>query len=84
LEFQLPVPFSEQNTTSRRDTSIPWQDHPGKSNHMRKLYEKPAATKLTVEQAKLRLLGRTIEGDQAAMEFLQLMFPEPRLKRTEG
>ena len=47
---------------------------------MRKPYEKPVANQLTLEQAKLKLLGRTIEGDQAAMEFLELMYPEPRLK----
>jgi hypothetical protein len=51
---------------------------------MRKLYEKPAATQLTLEQAKLKLLGRTIEGDHAALEFLELMFPEPRLQEQKA
>ena len=51
---------------------------------MPKPYVKPAATKLTLEQVKLKLLGRTLDGDQAAMQFLELMFPEPRVTQEKA
>jgi hypothetical protein len=43
---------------------------------IRKAYKKPQATKLTLEQAKLRLLGRSAEGDEGANDLLRLLFPE--------
>jgi hypothetical protein len=39
-------------------------------------YVKPTATKLTDEQAKLKLLGHASTGDQGAKDLLELMFPE--------
>jgi hypothetical protein len=42
----------------------------------RKPYEKPSITKLSPEQAKLKLLERARGGNQAAKELLELMFPE--------
>jgi hypothetical protein len=39
-------------------------------------YEKPTLTKLTPEQAKLKLLGHASKGDKGAQELLELMFPE--------
>jgi hypothetical protein len=43
---------------------------------IRKPYKKPQVTKLTLEQAKLRLLGRSSEGNEGANDLLRLMFPE--------
>jgi hypothetical protein len=43
---------------------------------IRKPYKKPQVTKLTREQAKLRLLGRSSEGDEGANDLLRLMFPD--------
>jgi hypothetical protein len=41
----------------------------------RKPYEKPTATKLTPEQAKLKLFGHAMKGDEGGSELLELMFP---------
>jgi hypothetical protein len=43
---------------------------------IRKPYKKPQATKLTLEQAKLKLLGHSVEGDNGANDLLRLLFPE--------
>jgi hypothetical protein len=40
----------------------------------KKPYEKPVATKLTREQAKLRLLGLATAGNDAAKELLDMIF----------
>ena len=45
-------------------------------NKDRKPYEKPTATPLTEEQARLKLIPLAMEGDQGAQERLELMFPE--------
>jgi hypothetical protein len=42
----------------------------------RKVYKKPEATKLSLEQAKLKLLWRAAEGDNGATDLLRLIFPE--------
>lgn len=47
----------------------------GKKTAKRKPYEKPTVTKLTPEQAKLKLLGHASKGDKGAQELLGLMFP---------
>ena len=39
-------------------------------------YENPTVTKLTPEQAKLKLLGHTSSGDQGAKDCLEEMFFE--------
>lgn len=39
-------------------------------------YESPRVAKLTLEQAKLRLLGHLSIGDQGAKDLLELMFSE--------
>jgi hypothetical protein len=43
----------------------------------RKPYEKPTVTKLTEEQAKLKLIGPAIADERGAMELLELIFPCP-------
>jgi len=43
---------------------------------MRKTYEKPTLTKLTPEEAKLKLVSRASRGDQGAKDFLKKMFPD--------
>jgi hypothetical protein len=43
---------------------------------IRQPYQKPQATKLTLEQAKLKLLGRSSEGDTGANDLLRLLFPD--------
>lgn len=40
-------------------------------------YESPRLAKLTLEQAKLRLLGHLSIGDQGAKDLLELLFSEP-------
>jgi hypothetical protein len=47
-------------------------------------YFKPTATKLTDEQAKLKLLGHATMGDQGAKELLEMMFPEVPQKDSKG
>jgi hypothetical protein len=42
----------------------------------RKSYEKPTLTKLTPEQAKLKLLGHATMNDRGAKDRLGMMFPE--------
>jgi hypothetical protein len=42
----------------------------------RKPYQKPTATKLTPEQARLKLLGHEVLGHRGAMELLELMFAD--------
>lgn len=49
----------------------------------KKPYVKPTATKLTDEQAKLKLLGHAITGDQGAKDLLEMMFPEVPRKDKE-
>jgi len=39
-------------------------------------FEKPTVTKLTAEQAKLKLLGAATIGDQGAIDLLKLVFSE--------
>ena len=50
----------------------------------RKPYVKPTATKITPEQAKLKLLGFASTGDQGAKELLEMMFPETPQKDSIG
>jgi hypothetical protein len=47
-----------------------------KEPHGRKAYKKPQVTKLTLEQAKLKLLWRSAEGDEGARDLLQRIYPE--------
>lgn len=46
------------------------------SSNARKPYEKPTVTKLSLEQAKLKLLGHASMGRQGAKDLLKLMFPD--------
>ena len=50
----------------------------------KKPYVKPTATKLTHEQAKLKLLGLASTGDQGAKNLLEMMFPETPQKDSKG
>lgn len=51
----------------------------------KKPYEKPTVTKLTPEQAKLKLLGAASRGDQGAKDLLEMIFREvpPKDFKTE-
>lgn len=52
---------------------------------MRKLYGKPTVTKHTHEQAKLKLLGAAIMGDEGAKDLLGLVFAEvPKKNQRES
>ena len=48
---------------------------PGEENR-RKPYEKPTVTKLTPEEANLKLIALANRGDEQAKEMLVMMFPE--------
>jgi len=50
----------------------------------RKPYEKPTATRLTSEEAKLKLVDHASRGDQGAKEILEMMFPEEAKKLSTG
>jgi hypothetical protein len=45
--------------------------------HQPTSYASPRLTKLTPEQAKLKLLGHLSVGDQGAKDLLDILFPEP-------
>lgn len=47
------------------------------------VYHPPRVTRLTPEQAKLKLLGHLSVGDQGAKDLLDLLFPEPIAKATQ-
>ncbi len=49
---------------------------------MPKPYEKPALTKLTPEQAKLKVVGRASKGDQGAKQVLDTMHTDPKKKKS--
>jgi hypothetical protein len=55
-----------------------------KAKEPRKPYEKPTAIKLTTEQAKLKLLGHAIFGDQGAKDLLEMMFAEVPTKDSKA
>jgi len=57
------------------------QDQTKKS---RKPYEKPTATKLTPEQAKLKLLDAANRGDQGAKDLLEMMSPEEKANKNKS
>jgi ribose 5-phosphate isomerase RpiB len=42
----------------------------------KKPYERPTATKLTREQAKLKLMGYAMMGDKQAKELLDILFQQ--------
>jgi hypothetical protein len=52
-----------------------WNDGK-KAKKTRKPYEKPTATRLTPEQAKLKLLRHASTGDEGARDLLEMMSPE--------
>ena len=45
-----------------------------------KPYEKPTVTKLTPEEAKLKLIDLASHGEEEAKEMLVMMFPEEARK----
>lgn len=55
-----------------------------KASNTRRPYEKPTVTKLTPEQAKLKLLDHAIMGDQGAKDLLELMFPDELPKESKA
>jgi hypothetical protein len=46
------------------------------SDKQRKPYERPTATKLTHEEAKVKLVEHARKGSQEAIHLLEIMFPE--------
>ncbi|MFZ1141096.1 MAG: hypothetical protein WCF26_20380 [Candidatus Sulfotelmatobacter sp.] len=50
----------------------------------RKPYEKPTVTKLTAEEAKLKLIDHASRGDQGVKDILEMMFPEEAKKLSTG
>jgi hypothetical protein len=48
----------------------------------RKPYERPTASRLTPEEARVRLLEHARKGDREAMNLLEMMFPEEAKKLT--
>lgn len=52
------------------------------SKPQKKPYEKPTATKITREQAKLKLMGHAMMGDKQAKELLDLLFEDE--KQNDG
>ena len=50
----------------------------------RKPYERPTATSLTPEEAKVKLLEHARKGDREAMNLLQMMFPEEAKRLIEN
>ncbi len=47
------------------------------------LVKKPTVTKLTTEQAKLKLLDHASKGDEGAKELLELISPEAHAKEPK-
>ena len=50
-------------------------DDPKKQKH-RKPYQKPTATRVTPEEAKLKLANLAKKGDEAAKDLLETFFPD--------
>ena len=55
-----------------------------KQEKPRKPYEKPTATRLTSEEAKLKLVDHASRGNQGAKDILEMMFPEEAKKLSTG
>ena len=49
-----------------------------KQEQRRKPYEKPTATRLTSEQAKLKLVNQASRGDQGAKDMLEMFAEEAK------
>jgi hypothetical protein len=50
----------------------------------RKPYERPTATRLTPDEAKVKLLEDARKGDEEAMHLLESMFPEVARKLSQN
>lgn len=50
----------------------------------RRPYERPTATRLAPEEAKVKLLEHARKGDQKAMHLLEIMFPEEAKELSEN
>jgi hypothetical protein len=59
------------------------QKDPREENR-RKPYEKPTVTKLTPEEAQLKLIDLASHGDEEARQMLLMMFPEEGEKLLRG
>ena len=55
----------------RKSKSEPVVANPQQSH---KPYQKPSPRKLTLEQAKLKIMGHAVMGNQGAKELLEIMF----------
>jgi len=55
-----------------------------KKEHRRKPYETPTATKLTPEEAKLKLIEHASQGDEGVKDLLEMMFPEDARELSRG
>jgi hypothetical protein len=47
-------------------------------------YEKPTATQITREQAKLKLMGHAMMGDEQAKELLDILFGQEQEERKQS
>ncbi len=48
----------------------------GKKKEQKKPYEKPTATRLTREEAKMKLIGQAMMGDEEAERLLEALFTD--------
>lgn len=55
----------------------------GKAPH-RKPYQPPTVTRLTPEEARIKLVEHARNGDTEAMDLLKLIFPEEAKKLSEA
>jgi len=55
----------------------------GKATH-RKPYQPPTVTRLTREEARIKLVEHARNGDREAMDLLKLIFPEEAKKLSEA
>lgn len=55
-----------------------------KEESRRRPYQKPTLTKLTPEEAKLKLIDHARLGDQGATDMLKMMFSEEAKKQIKA
>ena len=55
----------------------------GKATH-RKPYQPPTVTRLTPEEARIKLVEHARNGDREAMDLLKLIFPEEAKKLSKA
>jgi hypothetical protein len=58
----------------------PESDDPAAEAVVDRTYQKPALRQITLDQAKLILIGRATLGDQGARDLMEVVFLDPRTK----